>query len=91
VASATRALSGVDRDAQSDSGFLFDESLTLRRHDCSVNIAGGLATAQLTSDHAVANGIHLPTKRRACARGPTRRPISEMLMVWIDISEVSFS
>ena len=71
--------------------FFFDESLTLRRHDYSVNIAGGLAAAQLTSDHAVANGIHLPTKRRTYARGPTRRPISEMLMVWIDIREVSFS
>jgi hypothetical protein len=31
------------------------------------------------------------TRRRAYARGPTRRPISEMLMVWIDISDVHFS
>ena len=71
--------------------FFFDQDFRLRRHDYSVNIAGGFAASQLTSDYAVANGIHLPTKRRAYTRGPTRRPILDMLMVWIDISEVSFA
>ena len=71
--------------------FFFGEDLTLRRHDYSVNIAGGFAAAQLTSDYAVANGIRLPTKRRAYTRGPDRRPILAMLMVSIDISDVSFS
>ena len=71
--------------------FFFGEDLTLRRHDYSVNIAGGFAAAQLTSDYAVANGIRLPTKRRAYTRGPDRRPILDMLMVSIDISDVSFS
>jgi hypothetical protein len=32
----------------------------------------------------------LPTKRRAYTRGPDRKPIKEMLMVFIDISEVRF-
>jgi hypothetical protein len=45
--------------------FFFDEDLMLRRHDYSVNIAGGFKAAQLTSDYVVANGIRLPTKRRA--------------------------
>jgi hypothetical protein len=45
--------------------FFFDRDLYLRRHDYSVNIAGGFAAAQLTSDYVVADGIHLPTKRRA--------------------------
>ena len=71
--------------------FFFGEDLTLRRHNYSVNIAGGFAAAQLTSDYAVANGIRLPTKRRAYTRGPDRRPILAMLMVSIDISDVSFS
>ena len=71
--------------------FFFGEDLTLRRHDYSVNIAGGFAAAQLTSDYAVANGIRLPTKRRAYTRGPDRRPILDMLMVSIDISDVRFS
>ena len=70
--------------------FFFGEDLMLRRHDYSVNIAGGFRAAQLTSDYSAANGILLPTKRRAYTRGPDRRPIPEMLMVSIDISEVRF-
>jgi hypothetical protein len=70
--------------------FFFGEDLLLRRHDYSVNIAGGFAAAQLTSDYVVTNGIPLPSKRRAYTRGPDRRPILEMLMVSIDISEVQF-
>lgn len=70
--------------------FFFDNDLHLRRHDYSVNIAGGFPATQLTSDYVVSEGIHLPAKRRAYTRGPDRRPIKEMLMVSIDISEVRF-
>ena len=70
--------------------FFFSEDLMLRRHDYSVNIAGGFKAAQLTSDYVVANGIRLPSKRRAYTRGLDRRPILEMLMVSIDFSEVQF-
>jgi hypothetical protein len=70
--------------------FFFGEDLMLRRHDYCVNIAGGINSAQLTSDYVVADGIRLPTKRRAYTRGPDRRPILEMLMVSIDISNVRF-
>ena len=70
--------------------FFFGEDLMLRRHDYSVNVAGGFAAAQLTSDYVVANGIHLPTKRRAYTRGNDRQPIPEMLMVSIDLSQVRF-
>jgi hypothetical protein len=52
--------------------FIFGEDLMLRRHDYSVNIAGGFAAAQLTSDHVTADGIRLPTRRRAYPRGPDR-------------------
>jgi hypothetical protein len=71
--------------------FFFGKDLTLRRHDYTVNVAGGLTAAQLTSDYTLANGIRLPTKRRAYARGADRRPILELLMVSIDLSEVRFS
>jgi hypothetical protein len=70
--------------------FFFGEDLMLRRHDYSVNIAGGFPAAQLTSDYVSANGLRLPTKRRAYTRGPDRRPIVEMLMISIDFSEVVF-
>jgi hypothetical protein len=71
--------------------FFFGEDLMLRRHDYSVNIAGGFGAAQLTSRYVEANGIRLPTKRRAYTRGPDRRPIPEMLMVSIDIIDVTFT
>jgi hypothetical protein len=70
--------------------FFFGDDLKLRRHDYNVNTAGGFGAAQLTTDYIAANGMLLPTKRRAYARGPDRRPILDMLMVAIDISGVSF-
>ncbi len=71
--------------------FFFDEQFTLRRHDYSVNIAGGFPAAQLMLEYTEANGMRLPSKRRAYVRGPDRRPVLDMLMVSIDISDVSFS
>jgi hypothetical protein len=71
--------------------FFFGEDLMLRRHDYQVNIAGGFPAAQLTSEYIEANGVRLPTRRRAYTRGPDRRPILDMLMVSIDISDVSYS
>ncbi|MDH6465661.1 hypothetical protein M2302_005863 [Micromonospora sp. A200] len=71
--------------------FFFDDSLMLRRHDYQVNIAGGFPAAQLTSEHVSVDGISLPTKRRAYTRGPDRRPILDLLMVAMDISDVKFS
>jgi hypothetical protein len=71
--------------------FFFGEDMMLRRHDYSVNVAGGFPAAQLTSDYIEADGIRLPSKRRAYTRGPDRRPITDMLMVSIDFSEVAFT
>lgn len=70
--------------------FFFGEDLLLRRHDYNMNIAGGFGAAQLTSDYVMANGIRLPTSRRAYTRGPDRRPIVEMLMVSIGLSEIRY-
>lgn len=71
--------------------FFFDENFELRRHDYSVNIAGGFPAAQLMLEYTEANGIRLPSKRRAHTRGPDRRPILDMLMVSMEISDVAFS
>jgi len=65
--------------------------LMLHRHDYGVNVAGGFGAAQLTSEYATANGFRLPMKRRAHTRGADRQPILDMLMVSIDISDVSFT
>src|SRR5262245_16648027 len=52
--------------------FFFGEDLLLRRHDYNLDVAGGFAAAQLISDYTEANGIKLPTKRRAFARASDR-------------------
>ena len=74
----------------STQDFFFGEDSLLRRHDYSVNIAGGFAAAQLTSDYVTADGVRLPTRRRAYTRGLDRRPILEMLMVSIDMSGIRY-
>jgi hypothetical protein len=71
--------------------FYFDESFLLRRHDYQVNIAGGFPAAQLVSNHVRVDGVVVPTRRRAYTRGPDGRPVPEMLMVWIDLSDIRFS
>jgi hypothetical protein len=71
--------------------FFFGEDLQLRRHDYTVMIAGGFSAAQLVSDYIEADGVRLPSKRRAYTRGPDRRPVLDMLMVSIDISDVKFT
>jgi len=71
--------------------FFFDDRRMLRRHDYQVNIAGGFPAAQLTSKYVRADGISLPTRRRAYTRGPDRRPVLDMAMVTIDFSDVKFS
>lgn len=71
--------------------FYFGPDYLLRRHDYNVDIAGSFAAAQLTTDYIEADGIKLPSKRRAYAMGPDRRPIPELLMVAIDLSNASFS
>lgn len=71
--------------------FFFDREFRLRRHDYNVNIAGGFPAAQLTTGYIEAGGLWLPTERRAFPRGPDRRPIRELMMVSIDISDIEFA
>jgi hypothetical protein len=70
--------------------FFFGGDLLLRRHDYTLDVAGGFAAAQLTSEYKEADGIRLPTRRRAYARAPDRRPIRDLLLVSIDIEDVRF-
>jgi hypothetical protein len=71
--------------------FFFGDDLLLRRHDYIVDVAGGFPAAQLVSDYIIADGIRLPSKRRAYLRRPDRAPDLSSLMVSIDISDVRFS
>lgn len=54
----------VARRTQQD--FSFGPDHPLRRHDHHVDTAGGFAAAQYVYDTVEADGIRLPTKRRAC-------------------------
>jgi hypothetical protein len=71
--------------------FFFGEDMMLRRHDYSVNIVGGIPAAQLTSTYIEADGFRLPSMRRAYARGPDRRAVTDTPLVSIDFSAVAFT
>lgn len=71
--------------------FYFADDRRLRRHDYTVDVAGGFAAAQIVHDYIEADGIRLPSKRRAHLRGPDHRPRLDALLVSIDLSEVRFN
>jgi len=60
----------------------------LRRHDYRVDIAGGFAAIQYVYDMVEAQGIKLPSKRRAYRCDATGRLIADELMVSIDVSNI---
>jgi hypothetical protein len=68
--------------------FYFDGDFLLRRHDYRVDVAGGFAAIQYVDDMVEADGIKLPTKRRAYRCDTNGRLIPDQLMVSIDISDI---
>ncbi|RWA56403.1 hypothetical protein AU476_03480 [Cupriavidus sp. UYMSc13B] len=71
--------------------FYFGEDGLVRRHDYHVDIAGGFAAAQYLSDHITADGIVLPSQRRAYMRNEDLSANRGRVMVAIDLSNVRFS
>ncbi|MEU6217858.1 hypothetical protein ABZ845_10105 [Streptomyces sp. NPDC047022] len=70
--------------------FYFGPDGLLRRHDYHVDVAGGFAAAQYVYEPMVADGIVLPTKRRAYRRDTEFCPLRDQVMVSIDIIEADF-
>jgi hypothetical protein len=68
--------------------FYFDSDFLLRRHDYRVDVAGGFAAIQYVYDIVEADGIKLPTKRRAYRCDADGRLMADELMVSIDVSDV---
>jgi hypothetical protein len=68
--------------------FYFDSAFLLRRHDYRVDVAGGFAAIQYVYDMVEADGIRLPSKRRAYRCDADGRLMADELMVSIDISDV---
>jgi hypothetical protein len=70
--------------------FYFGADGLLRRHDYHVDVAGGFAAAQYVYDCVEADGIVLPTKRRAYRRDADGSPLLQQVMVSIDLSDIHF-
>jgi len=67
--------------------FYFGPDLLLRRHDYRLEIAGGVEIAQYVHDIIEADGFRFPSKRRAFPRGPGSKPIRDLLLISIDLSD----
>jgi hypothetical protein len=68
--------------------FYFDASGLLKRHDYSVEIMGGTASANYATDPVSFGGIVFPTKRRVFATGPDNRPVRSRVAVAIDVLRI---
>ncbi|MEU1414774.1 hypothetical protein [Streptomyces sp. NPDC005731] len=73
-----------------EQDFSFGPDHLLRRHDHHVDVAGGFAAAQYVHDFVEADGILLPTRRRAYRRDADDRPLVHQVMVSIDLRDVRF-
>lgn len=67
--------------------FYFGPDFLLRRHDYLLEIAGGVPIAQYVHDIVEADGFWFPSKRRAFPRGPGSKPIRDLLLISIDLSD----
>ena len=67
--------------------FYFGEDFLLRRHDYSLEIAGGVPVAQYVYDMVQADGFRFPSKRRAYVRGLHLKPIRDLLLISLDLSD----
>jgi hypothetical protein len=68
--------------------FYFDKMGLLRRHDYSVDILGGSASANYAYEHKEFSGLVIPTKRRVYTRRPDGHPILERVSVTIDFHQI---
>jgi hypothetical protein len=69
-----------------EQDFYFGDDFLLRRHDYHLEIAGRVPVAQYVYDSVEADGFRFPTKRRAYLRGPGLKPIRDLLLISLDLS-----
>jgi len=74
-----------------EQDFYFGADYLLRRHDYHVDVAGGFPVAQYVDNVVTADGIRLPTKRRAYMRAPDLKPVRDLLLVAIDFEGFRFA
>ena len=74
-----------------EQDFYFGGDFLLRRHDYQVDVAGSFPAAQYVDEMVEVQGLKMPARRRAYVRGPDRKPVRDLLMVAIDLSDFSFT
>jgi hypothetical protein len=74
-----------------EQDFYFGSDFLLRRHDYQVDVAGSFPAAQYVDQVVEAQGLRMPSRRRAYVRGPDMKPVRDLLMVAIDLSDFSFT
>jgi len=74
-----------------EQDFYFGDDFLVRRHDYQVDVAGSFPAAQYIDGMVSVQGLKMPTRRRAYVRGPDLRPIRDLLMVSIDLSDYVFA
>ena len=70
-----------------EQDFYFGDDFLLRRHDYNLEVAGGVPVAQYVHDIIEIEGFRFPTKRRAYVRGPHLKPIRDLLLISLDLSD----
>lgn len=71
--------------------FYFNAAGILQRHDYSVDLLGGTASANYATEPQQFGGIVIPTKRRVYAIGPDNKPLLERLALSIDLDNIELS
>lgn len=71
--------------------FYFDSNYLIRRHDYRVDVAGGFSAIHYIDDLVEADGIKVPTKRRAYRCDSTGQLLPDELMVAIDLTDIQFA
>jgi hypothetical protein len=75
----------------SEQVLYFDANGLIRRHDYSVDIAGGGTAAHYLYDHQPFGGIIFPTRRRIYARGADQKPNKDIVLMSADLSGFALS
>lgn len=71
--------------------FYFGDDFLQRRHDYTLDIAGGCNVAHYTYDLQDANGLLVPTRRRAYLCNDAYVVLQNRLLIWINYSDIRFS
>jgi hypothetical protein len=70
--------------------FYYNEDFLQRRHDYTLDVAGGCNVAHFTDDFRDASGLRLPFRRRAYLCDSDYDVLRDRLLIWIDYSQIHF-